>query len=176
MTSTAPDRSNSPLRTAIDATELQISKDEDGCLKQLSSSTSILTQAADLVDPKLKKNRRGRRLDRKESFSKNGCGDGTHESESTVTSVAVPTIINAVCSAKDDALAASDAKSQVDVTVENAEDSDCTSSVMHREYFSHVRRVNLENLSLVIGSNLPVYQVIQPSIRTLSNFSLQLLL
>jgi len=45
------------------------------------------------------------------------------------------------------------------VTDENADDADCSSSVMHREYFSHVRRVNLENLSLVIGSNLPVFQV-----------------
>jgi hypothetical protein len=164
LPSTAPDRANSPLTTELDAVVLQIPKDEHGCVKQLSSSTSIFTQTADPVDSNIKKNRRGRRLDRKDSFSKTGCGDGTYESESTVTAVSVPSIVNMVCSAKDDVLAASDAKSQVDVTVENADDSDCTSSVMHREYFSHVRRVNLENLSLVIGSNLPVYQVIQPSI------------
>jgi hypothetical protein len=80
----------------------------------------------------------------------------THEAQSVVTSVAS---FKSEYSVAEDALATSDATSHV-VADDVAEDNDCSSSVMHREYFSHVRRVNLENLSLVIGSNLPVFQVI----------------
>ena len=162
LSSAAPDVMHAPTDREADSKTIQIPSDrEHGCVAQLQPSTSTLSHEGAHVDVKLKKSRRGRRLDRKDS-SKAGCDGGTHESESAVTSVFVPTSINSVCSAKDDALATSEAKSQVEVTDETADDTDCTGSVMHREYFSHVRRVNLENLSLVIGSNLPVFQVVIP--------------
>ena len=152
-----PDISNSSLDGEI-AQTIENSQDEHGCLQPMQSP-SILPHAVAFVDPKPKKSRRERRHDRKNSSSISGSGGGIHEFESAITSVSVPAIISSVCSAKDSALATSDAKSHVAVNEENAEDTECTSSVLHREYFSHVRRVNLENLSLVIGSNLPVYQV-----------------
>ncbi len=152
-----PDISNSSLDGEI-AQTIENSQDEHGCLQPMQSQ-SIIPHAIDFVDTKSKKSRRERRHDRKNSSSISGSGGGIHEFESAITSVSVPAIISSVCSAKDSALATSDAKSHVAVTEENAEDTECTSSVLHREYFSHVRRVNLENLSLVIGSNLPVYQV-----------------
>ena len=133
---------------------------EYGVASETASSASSPAQTAATCDPKPKKSRRGRRTDPKEVAEDHDAGSGgrSRESESAVTSVATAAVVTAVSSASHDAVTA-DSASQVVVTDENADDADCSSSVMHREYFSHVRRVNLENLSLVIGSNLTVFQV-----------------
>ena len=143
----------------IDAAKSSSTDDalEYGGVAETSSSASIPALTANPGDLKPKKNRRGRR-----SAGVAGPDGRPREFESTVTSVAAPEAITAVDSSGNDAVATADPKSQVLVTDENADDADCSSPVMHREYFLHVRRVNLENLSLVIGSNLPVFQVHLP--------------
>jgi hypothetical protein len=161
LPSSTPERCNSPYGRESEAKSNKIAADDIGGLPLLPSSTAVLP----LSDPKLKKSRRGRRSDEKVSSANVISAGPIQAFESVVTSVTVSAAMNALSSASNDALSASDAKSQVIATDENdnVDDTGCSSAVMHREYFSHVRRVNLENLSLVIGSNLPVFQVNLPS-------------
>ncbi len=142
------DRSESPLSSGNEVAKTESSIDEQCTMIHFPASSSFSLPVADL---KPKKSKQGRRPNSNANHV-----SATHEPSQ-------PTVASDDSRVKDsvaeDALATSNAKSQVVVADDNVEDTDCSSSVMHREYFSHVRRVNLENLSLVIGSNLPVFQV-----------------
>ena len=133
---------------------------EYGVASETASTASSPAQTAATCDPKPKESRRGRRTEPNEVAEDHDDGSGgrSRASESAVNSVATAASVTAVSSASHDAVTA-DPASQVVVTDENADDADCSSSVMHRDYAMHVRRVILENMSLVIGSNLTVFQV-----------------
>jgi hypothetical protein len=166
LPSSTPERCNSPHGRELEAKSSENAAGSVGGPAQLPSSAAVLP----LSDPKLKKSRRGRRSDEKASSASAVSVSPIQASDSVVTSVAVSAAMRVANSSSNDALAASDAKSQAIATDEHesVDDTGCGSAVMHREYFSHVRRVNLENLSLVIGSNLPVFQVNLPSNRDIS--------
>jgi hypothetical protein len=154
-TAASQDHNTFPLGSDMERGKTDISRDEHCSLVQLSSSSSIILPVPAHADSQLKMNYQGRRPSPKDSCMNAGFGGAPHQARNAVTSV---TAFESEISVAEDALATSDATAQVvadDITV----DADCSSPVMHREYFSHVRRVNLENLSLVIGSNLPVFQV-----------------
>jgi hypothetical protein len=167
LPSSTAERCNSPHGRELEAKSSEDSADSVGGPAQLPSSAAVLP----LADQKMKKSRRGRRSEEKVSSASAVSVGPIQASDSVVTtSVAVSAAMKAANSSSNDALSASDAKLQAIATDEheNADDTGCGSAVMHREYFSHVRRVNLENLSLVIGSNLPVFQVNLPSNRDIS--------
>jgi hypothetical protein len=154
LPSATPDCSELLPKEGIEGERNERSNSEHSVILQSPVSSSVLPVSAP-VDLNRKKNKQVRR-----SSSRTNRVNATLESQTTVTSVASLATIDAEVSVPEDALATSNAKSQAVVADDVFEDTDCSSSVMHREYFSHVRRVNLENLSLVIGSNLPVFQVI----------------
>jgi hypothetical protein len=167
LPSSTAERCNSPHGSELEAKASEDTADSVGGPAQLPSSAAVVP----LSDQKLKKSRRGRRSEEKVSSASAVSVGPIQASDSVVTtSVAVSAAMKAANSSSNDALSASDAKLQAIATDEheNADDTGCGSAVMHREYFSHVRRVNLENLSLVIGSNLPVFQVNLPSNRDIS--------
>jgi hypothetical protein len=156
LPSATHDHTALPLGSDMEWTKAEISRNEQCSLVQLPSSSSRILPDPDHVASQPKKNKQGRRPSPNDSSMSASRVGATHEAQSAVTSVAS---FKSEYSVAEDALATSDATSHV-VADDVAEENDCSSSVMHREYFSHVRRVNLENLSLVIGSNLPVFQVI----------------
>jgi hypothetical protein len=151
--SPALDFSNAPLA----GDNISPSEAGDQCsLLQLPSSTAVAA-----VGTKPKNSRRVRRSNR-EDVTADVVHVDASRSQTSFAPVSTSAVIDTSHSTNHVAVATCEPETQLLDSEEHADDSSCSSCVVHREFFSHVRRVNLENLSLVIGSNLPIFQVVSP--------------